>query len=108
MFAKMFSSARIRRAGFVALAGVIIAAPLLAAPMVASARQGPEWNASLRWSDGREVQWRATPALGCDGANVELRLVNNSKTSGIATMKDITFNCARGAAPFVVAITAEP
>ena len=39
--------------------------------------QGPDWNASLRWTDGREVQWRATPAKGCDGANVELRLLNN-------------------------------
>ncbi len=97
MFAKLFRSNGPRRVAFVALAGVIVGLPL-----AASAWQGPDWNASLRWTDGREVQWRATPALGCDGANVELRLVNNSQTSGFATMKDITFTCARGTAPFVV------
>lgn len=97
MFAKLFRSARIRRAALVALAGAMIGLPL-----AASAWQGPEWNASLKWADGREVQWRATPARGCDGANVELRLVNNSQISGLATMKDITFTCTRGTAPFVV------
>ncbi len=97
MFAKLVLSARIHRAAFVA-----VAAGLVGLPLAASAWQGPDWNASLRWTDGREVQWRATPARGCDGANVELRLLNNSQTSGFATMKEITFSCVRGTAPFVV------
>lgn len=74
---------------------------LVAAPLAAFAWQGAEWKAGPRWTDGREVQWRTTPALGCDGSNVELRLINNSQTSGLATMKEITFTCARGSAPFV-------
>lgn len=97
MFGLVFRSARLPRAGVVALAGALIGLPL-----AASAWQGPEWNASLRWSDGREVHWRGAPALGCDGSNVELRLVNNSQTSGYATMKEITFTCTRGTAPFIV------
>ncbi len=101
MFANLFRSARIRRAGFVALAGALVALPLVAVPLTASARQGPEWNASLKWADGREVQWRMTPARGCDGANLELRLVNNSQLSGMATLKDITLTCTRGSAPFI-------
>jgi hypothetical protein len=82
----------VRRAGIVAVFGVIASA---AAALGASAWQGQEWNTNMRWSDGREVHWRATPALGCDGSNVELRLVNNSGTSGEANLKDITFSCKR-------------
>ena len=80
----------IRRAGILA---IILAA--LAAPLAASAWQGQEWTTGLRWSDGREVQWRATRALGCDGSNVELRLLNNSTASGDVNLKDITFQCTR-------------
>ena len=79
----------------------ILAAIALAFPLAAVAWQGPEWASGLRWTDGREVQWRTTPAPGCDGSNVELRLVNNSQASGQAMMKEITFNCIRGTAPFV-------
>lgn len=74
---------------------------LVALPLAAMAWQGPEWTTGLRWSDGREVHWRLTPALGCDGSNVELRLVNNSQASGFAAMKEITFSCVRGSAPFI-------
>ena len=64
------------QAGILALICAAIAAPIA---LTASARQGPEWNAGIRWNDGREVQWRATPARGCDGSNIELRLVNNTQ-----------------------------
>ena len=80
----------VRRAGILAL---VLAA--LAAPLAASAWQGQEWTTGLRWSDGREVQWRSTRALGCDGSNVELRLINNSNSSGEVNLKDITFQCTR-------------
>jgi hypothetical protein len=82
----------VRRAGILAFVVAAITAPLA---LSASAWQGPEWSTGLRWSDGREVQWRATRALGCDGSNVELRLINNSNASGDLNLKDITFQCQR-------------
>jgi len=82
----------VRRAGILAFIIAAIAAPLA---LSASAWQGPEWSTGLRWSDGREVQWRATRALGCDGSNVELRLINNATSSGELNLKDITFQCLR-------------
>ncbi len=91
------SSSRLVRRALLALA----AAASFAFPLGAIAWQGPEWNSGLRWTDGREVQWRVFSAPGCDGSNVELRLMNNSQASGYATMKEITFNCARGSAPSI-------
>lgn len=86
----------VRRAGIFALILAAIAAPLaLSGVMAASAWQGQEWTTGLRWSDGREVQWRSTRALGCDGSNVEMRLINNTTSSGEVGLKDITFQCAR-------------
>ena len=73
MFGLKPSAKHVRRAGVFAL---FLAA--IAAPLGASAWQGADWTSGLRWSDGREVQWRATRALGCDGSNVELRLINNT------------------------------
>ncbi len=91
---------RVRRAGLFALIVAAIAAPLaLTSVMTATAWQGQEWTTGQRWSDGREVQWRATRALGCDGSNVEMRLVNNTTSSGEIGLKDITFQCTRSA-PF--------
>ena len=90
MFGLKPSAKQMRRAGVVAL---ILAA--IAAPLGASAWQGADWMSGLRWSDGREVQWRATRALGCDGSNVELRLINNATSSGEVNLKDITFECTR-------------
>lgn len=90
MFGLKPSAKHVRRAGILAL---ILAA--IAAPLGASAWQGADWTSGLRWSDGREVQWRATRALGCDGSNVELRLINNATSSGDVNLKDITFQCAR-------------
>ena len=85
-----------RRAGIFALILAAIAAPLaLSGVMGASAWQGQEWTTGQSWSDGREVQWRATRALGCDGSNVEMRLINNTSSSGEVGLKDITFQCAR-------------
>lgn len=83
----------VRRAGLIAIACTAIVS---AATFAASAWQGPEWNTTLRWNDGKEVHWRATPARGCDGSNVELKLLNNTQASGQVTLKDITFQCARG------------
>jgi hypothetical protein len=54
----------VRRAGLIFIA---CAAIVSAATLGASAWQGPEWNTTLRWDDGKEVHWRATPARGCDG-----------------------------------------
>lgn len=98
MTAKAPHAGTMRRAGIFAIALGLLAGPLA---LAAVAWQGPEWNSGIRWSDGREVQWRTTPALGCDGSNVELRLVNASQQSGDATLKDITFQCKRGSAPFL-------
>lgn len=88
----------VRRASIISAAFAVVAGPLA---LAATAWQGPDWQAGIRWSDGREVLWRATPALGCDGSNLELRLVNSSQQSGDATLKDITLQCKRGPAPFV-------
>ncbi len=90
---KLSAGKPLRRAGLVALVGAAIVS---VATLAASAWQGPEWNTTLRWDDGKEVHWRATPARGCDGSNVELRLLNNSKAAGQVTLKDISFQCARG------------
>ncbi len=87
-----------RRAGIVAAALALVVAPLT---LAAGAWQGQDWQQGIRWSDGREVQWRATPARGCDGSNLELRLVNASQQSGDVTLKDITLQCKRGSAPFI-------
>ena len=56
----------------------LAAAAGLAFPLAAIAWQGPGWNSGLRWTDGREVQWRVSPAPGWDGSNVELGVLNNS------------------------------
>ena len=96
MWGSMTVSTLVRRT-LMALA----AAAGLACPLAAIAWQGPGWNSGLRWTDGREVQWRAASAPGCDGSNVELRLLNNSSATGLATMKEITFTCARGSAPSI-------
>lgn len=101
MFQALFAKFRLLTASIRPAALAIAAAAVVGLPLAASAWQGPEWNTGLRWDDGREVNWRATRALGCDGSNVELRLVNNSQSSGLATMKEITFNCVRGTAPAI-------
>jgi hypothetical protein len=67
-----------------------------ASALTALAQQEPQWSSSSRWPDGKEVQWRASSAPGCDGSNVELRLLNNSSTSGSARLKSATFACRRG------------
>jgi len=92
MSALQLRTKHVRRAGIFALILTAIAVPLA---LGASAWQGAQWNTGLRWSDGREVHWRATRALGCDGSNVELRLVNNATSSGELGLKDITFQCVR-------------
>jgi len=83
-----------RRVGPRALAilAVSFAAPLA---LTAIAQQGPEWVSSLKWPDGKEVQWRASSAPACDGSNVELRLLNNSTSAGMANVKSATFACKR-------------
>ena len=87
MSALQLRTKHVRRAGIFALILTAIAVPLA---LGASAWQGAQWNTGLRWSDGQEVHWRATRALGCDGSNVELRLVNNATSSGELGLKDIT------------------
>ncbi len=87
---------RARHKGILALIAAVIAAPLaLTGVMAASAWQGQDWKSGQRWSDGREVQWRATRALGCDGSNVEMRLINDPTSSGELGLKDVTFQCVR-------------
>ncbi len=80
-----------------ALAG---AAAMLAvvglAGLAAAQEDGPPWRSAARFDNGRDVQWRATPAAGCDGANIELRLVNGSAQSGATRLTDISLTCARG------------
>ena len=95
-------SESMHRSGWLRRAGIaLLGAATLAFPLAAVAWQGPEWASGLRWTDGREVHWRVTSAPGCDGSNVELRLLNNSQTSGYASMKEITFTCVRGTAPSI-------
>ena len=101
MFGNLFAKARLLTAGVRPAVLAAVAGAVVGLPLAASAWQGPEWNTGLRWDDGREVQWRSARALGCDGSNVELRLVNNSQSSGFATLKEITFNCVRGTAPAI-------
>lgn len=83
-----------RRVGSRATALLVLGLSIQLA-LTALAQQGPEWSSSLRWPDGKEVQWRSSSAPGCDGSNVELRLVNNSSSSGSARMKSVTFACRR-------------
>ena len=82
-----------RRVGvrIAAIVSLSIALPLA----VAAAQQGGAWVTSLNWPDGKEVQWRATPAAACDGSNVELRLNNASQSSGMARMTAATFACVK-------------
>jgi hypothetical protein len=61
-----------------------------------AAQQLSDWASAVNWGDGKEMQWKATPSPGCDGSNVDIRLVNNSRLSGVATMKSVTFSCRRG------------
>jgi hypothetical protein len=98
MFANRMGAKTMRRAGIVAATMSLVVAPLM---LAAGAWQGPEWQPGVTWSDGRQIEWRATPARGCDGSNVELRLVNRSQSSGEAALKDITFQCKRGSPPFI-------
>jgi len=76
-----------------AVAGLLAAAPF-AVPAVAQTAEN--WIATLKWPDGKEVQWKATSAPGCDGSNVDVRLVNNSASTGTARLNSITFSCKRG------------
>jgi hypothetical protein len=55
-----------------------------------------EWGPALRWPDGKEVQWRTTPAPACDGSTVELKLANSGAGSGMAILRNPTFACVRG------------
>ncbi len=74
-------------------------AALLASAAVgarAVAQQDAGWTPSLKWGDGKEIRWRAADAPACDGSNVDLQLVNNSRMSGAARMTAITFRCTRG------------
>ncbi len=82
-----------RRAAPLALLCLVVLAPFT---LRAVAQQVADWTSALRWSDGKEVQWRSTAAPGCDGSNVELRLVNNSNSSGTGKLANITFACKRG------------
>ena len=86
------------RGGLIAFGLACLCAPLA---LTAVAWQGEAWQTGVTWSDGRQVDWRASPARGCDGSNVELRLINASQSSGDASLKDITFQCVRGTAPFI-------
>jgi hypothetical protein len=81
-----------RRAGPLALLSLALLAPLA---LSAVAQQPAAWIASLRWPDGKEVQWRATTSPGCDGSNVDLMLKNNSSSSGTAKVNSVTFACKR-------------
>lgn len=54
------------------------------------------WRTSVAWNDGREVQWRSQEAPGCDGSDIELRLQNNSRTSGMTKLRQLAFSCKRG------------
>jgi len=73
-------------------AGLVV---LLAPVLTAVAQQLPDWLSSLKWADGKEIQWRASKAPACDGSNVELRLLNNSQSSGTAKLSQATFACVR-------------
>lgn len=74
------------------VAGVVV---LASVALTAVAQQLPDWVSSLKWTDGKEIQWRATRAPGCDGSNVEIRLLNNSTSSGTAKLSQATFACVR-------------
>jgi hypothetical protein len=79
-----------------ALLALLIGAAAAPFALTALAQQEAPWTSSSRWPDGKEVQWRASSAPGCDGSNVELRMLNNSSASGSARLKSATFACRRG------------
>src|SRR5262249_35301402 len=78
-----------------ALSALALLAPL---GLAAAAQEGKGWNTTLKWPDGREIQWRATDAPACDGSDIELRLANNSTSAGTAKINSVTFACVKGEA----------
>jgi hypothetical protein len=80
-----------------------VVAGLIALPLIISATAqdaGGAWKPSLKWPDGRELQWRSKTAPACDGSDVELRLVNNTSSGGDVKVSGVTFTCTRkGEAP---------
>ena len=72
------------------------ARPAAAGAMTTQKVSADGWRTSLAWSDGREVQWRAQEAPGCDGSDVDLRMMNSSRASGATKLRAITFSCTRG------------
>ncbi len=82
-----------RRAAILAAFSLVCAAAI--GGLAAAQQASGAWSPSMRWPDGREVQWRATPAPACDGSNVELRFMNNSPSAGMAEISSATFSCVR-------------
>src|SRR6185295_10684004 len=80
-----------------AFAGLIALFLLVSGPVVSATAQdaGGAWKPSLKWPDGRELQWRAKTAPACDGSDVELRLVNNTSSGGDVKVSGVTFTCTR-------------
>jgi hypothetical protein len=80
-----------------ALAGLLALPLLVSGPVVSASAQdsGGAWKSSLTWPDGRELQWRSKNAPACDGSDVELRMINNSSSSGDAKLSGVTFTCSR-------------
>ena len=72
----------------------LAALALIAATAMPAAAQ--EWKDSLKWGDGRAVQWRAQSAPACYGSNVDLKFVNQSSQSGTVTLSNLQFRCSNG------------
>lgn len=79
------------------LGAIALAAPLVGAQTSSAGQTADGWTSGMTWSDGKQVQWRAAAAPGCDGSNVDLRLVNNSASAGSGNVGAAAFSCRRGA-----------
>lgn len=97
MRVRPFSTSRPRMALFAGLGLAILGGAASVSPMAGAQQPAmSEWKHGLLASDGREIQFKATPAPACDGSNVELRLLNNTQQSGQSTMNAIQLACKRG------------
>jgi hypothetical protein len=76
------------------IVGFALIAPLA---LHAVAQQADAWKPTpQRWTDGSQVEWRATEAPACYGSNVELRYTNASGNAGAARLTALTFACKNG------------